>query len=206
MGIYSRHVFPRICDRAMRRPEMARLRSELLADVGGEILEVGFGTGLNLEHYPEHVRRLSAVDPGEGMVRIGRRRIARSPVEVDHRVAGAEGLPFEDDRFDCVVSTWTLGSIPDVRRALSEVYRVLRPGGRFLFLEHGLGDDPRVRRWQHRLTPIQRVLADGCRLDLDVEDVVREQPFNHVEVDRFLLEGTPRLLGSMYRGVERKWV
>ncbi|WP_152054344.1 class I SAM-dependent methyltransferase [Tautonia marina] len=204
MGIYSRHIFPRLCDRAMRRPEMARLRSELLVDVVGEVLEIGFGTGLNLEHYPEHVRRLSAVDPGEGMGRIGRKRIARSTVEVDHRLAVAESLPFEDDRFDCVVSTWTLCSIPDVRRALSEVYRVLKPGGRFLFLEHGLNDDPCVRRWQHRLTPIQRVLADGCRLDLDVEAVVRGQPFREVEVERFLLEGTPRLLGSMYRGVARK--
>ncbi|MEW4568357.1 class I SAM-dependent methyltransferase [Tautonia sp. JC769] len=204
MGIYSRHVFPRLCDRAMRRSEMARLRSELLADVDGEVLEIGFGTGLNLEHYPEHVRRLTAVDPGEGMGRLGRRRIARSKMEVDHRVTGAESLPFEDDRFDCVVTTWTLCSIPAVRRALSEVYRVLKPGGRFLFLEHGLNDDPSVRRWQHRLTLIQRVLADGCRLDLDVESVVRSQLFREVEVARFLLEGTPRLLGSIYRGVARK--
>jgi ubiquinone/menaquinone biosynthesis C-methylase UbiE len=201
MGIYSRHIFPRLCDWAMRRPEMARLRSEVLADVGGDVLEVGFGTGLNLGHYPEHVRRLTAVDPGEGMGRLARRRIARSPVEVDHRIAGAEALPFEDGRFDCVVTTWTLCSIPDVRRALAEIRRVLRPGGRFLFLEHGLAESPGVQKWQHRLTPIQRVLADGCRLDLDVEAVVRGQPFHHVEVDRFLLEGTPRLLGSMYRGV-----
>ncbi|QDV35698.1 class I SAM-dependent methyltransferase [Tautonia plasticadhaerens] len=204
MGLYSRHIFPRLCDRAMRRPDMARLRGEFLADVGGDVLEVGFGTGLNLEHYPEHIRRITAVDPNAGMTKLARRRIDEGGIEVDRRVLGGEALPFEDKTFDCVVSTWTLCSIAEVGRALAEVCRVLRPGGRFLFLEHGLGDDPGVRRWQRRLTPMQRRLADGCRLDLDVEAVVRGQPFGHVEVGRFLLERTPRLLGSMYRGVARK--
>ncbi|QDV37594.1 class I SAM-dependent methyltransferase [Tautonia plasticadhaerens] len=201
MGLYARHIFPRLCDRAMRRPDMARLRGEVLVGVGGDVLEIGFGTGLNLAYYPEHVRRITAVDPNPGMTGLARRRIAGAGIEVDLRALGGEALPFEDETFDCVVSTWTLCSIAEVGRALGEVYRVLRPGGRFLFLEHGLGDDPGVRRWQRRLTPIQRRLADGCRLDLDVEAVVRGQPFGHVEVDRFLLERTPRLLGSMYRGV-----
>ncbi len=114
MGLYSRHVFPRLCDRAMRRPEMARLRSEVLSDVGGDVLEVGFGTGLNLEHYPGHVRRITAVDPGEGMARVARKRLRDSRIGVDHRVGSAVALPFEDDTFDCVVSTWTLCSIPEI--------------------------------------------------------------------------------------------
>ena len=112
--------------------------------------------------------------------------------------------PFEDETFDCVVSTWTLCSIPDVRRALGEVYRVLKPGGRFVFLEHGLSDDAGVRKWQRRLNPIQRRLADGCRLDLDVEAVVRGQPFRDVKVERFVMERTPRTHGTMYRGVAVK--
>ena len=204
MGLYARHVFPRLCDWAMSAPRMARLRSEVLAGVGGEVLEIGFGTGLNLPHYPSQVRRITTVDPNPGMGSLARRRIARAAIEVDHRRLGGEALPFEEGTFDCVVSTWTLCSIPEVGRALAEVYRVLRAGGRFLFLEHGLGDDPGVRRWQRRLTPIQRRLADGCRLDLDVEAAVRTQPFGHVEVERFLLEGTPRLVGSMYRGSATK--
>ena len=122
---------------------MAELRSELLADVGGEVLEIGFGTGLNLPHYPEHVRRITTVDPNPGMNKLARRRIAESGIAVDQRALGGEALPFEDETFDCVVSTWTLCSIPEVGRALGEVYRVLRPGGRFVFLEHGLSDDPR---------------------------------------------------------------
>jgi SAM-dependent methyltransferase len=123
---------------------------------------------------------------------------------VDLRVQTAEELPFEDGSFDCVVSTWTLCSIPEVDRAMSEVFRVLKPGGRYVFLEHGLSDYPGVQRWQHRLTPLQRRLADGCRLDLDVEALIREGPFRDLRIERFLLEGTPRLVGSMYRGLALK--
>ena len=201
MGIYSRHVFPRLCEWAMRSPHISRLRRELLSKVDGEILEIGFGTGLNLEHYPEHVRHLTAIDPGVGMTRIARRRMERSKIGVKLQAQSAEELPFEDGRFDCVVSTWTLCSIRDARQAVAEIGRVLKPGGRFLFLEHGLSEDPGIQRWQNRLTPLQKRLADGCRLDLDIEILVRSGAFQEIRVERFLLEGTPRLLGSMYRGV-----
>ena len=204
MGIYSRLIFPRLCDWAMRTPHIERLRREVLAKANGEILEIGFGTGLNLGHYPEHVRHLTAVDPGVGVTRIARRRIKMSHIDVDLRVQSGEELPFEDGRFDCVVSTWTLCSIREAGRAVSEIGRVLRPEGRYVFLEHGLGDDPGVQRWQRRLSPLQQRLADGCRLDLDVEALIRTGPFGDVRVERFLLENTPRIIGSMYRGVAVK--
>src|SRR4051794_16609516 len=200
MGFYSRFVFPRLCDRLMGLPALAGLRKEVLADVGGDVLEVGFGTGLNLAHYPEHVRSITTVDPNPGMNKMAQRRIAASGIEVDQRVLPGEALLFDEGTFDCVVSTWTMCSIPEVGRALGEVYRVLRPGGRLVFLEHGLSEDPRVRAWQRRLNPIERVLADGCRLDLDVEGVVRGQPFGQVEVERFEIDGLPRTHGTMYRG------
>jgi SAM-dependent methyltransferase len=103
-----------------------------------------------------------------------------------------------------VVSTWTLCSVRDAGQAVSEIGRVLKPGGRFLFLEHGLGDDPGVQRWQRWLTPVQRRLGDGCRLDQDIEALVRAGSFRGVQVERFRLERTPRLFGSMYRGVAVK--
>jgi ubiquinone/menaquinone biosynthesis C-methylase UbiE len=204
MGIYSNLVFPRLCHWTMRSPEITRLRAEVLADARGEILEIGFGTGLNLEHYPAQVCRITAVDPNEGMGRLARKRIAGGRIEVDLRGNGAEALPFEDGRFDTVVSTWTLCSIPDVERAVAEVYRVLKPGGRFVFLEHGLGDDPGVQRWQRRLNWLQKRVGDGCRLDLDVEALLRQAPFGDVGLDRFLLAGAPRTHGSMYRGAAVK--
>jgi ubiquinone/menaquinone biosynthesis C-methylase UbiE len=204
MGFYSRVIFPRLCDWMMSDRRMAALRGETLARVGGEILEIGFGTGLNLPHYPEPVRRIAAVDPNAGMGKLARKRIDESRIRVDQHVLSGEELPFDHGSFDCVVSTWTLCSIADADRAVREVHRVLRPGGCFLFLEHGLSEDPGVRAWQRRLNPIQRRLGDGCRLDLDVEAIVRGQPFADVRIERFVMERTPRTHGTMYRGAAVK--
>ena len=200
MGFYSRFVFPRLCDCLMGLPALGALRKDALADVGGDILEVGFGTGLNLAHYPYHVRRITTVDPNPGMNKLASKRIAASGIHVDQRMLGGESMPFDEGTFDCVVSTWTMCSIPKVDRALGEVYRVLKHGGRLVFLEHGLSEDLQVQKWQRRLNPIEGALADGCRLDLDVEAVVRGQPFSQVRVARFEMEKLPRTHGTMYRG------
>jgi ubiquinone/menaquinone biosynthesis C-methylase UbiE len=204
MKFYSHVIFPRLCDWTMRSPQIAQLRKELLVDVRGDVLEIGFGTGLNLEHYPVEVRRLAAVDPSEGMNRIARARIRQSPIAADLQSRSAEGLPFENERFDFLVSTWTLCSIPDVAKAIGEIHRVLRPGGRFVFIEHGLSADPSVQRWQRRLNPIQRRMGGGCRLDLDVEAAVRSSPFREVAIERFEMEQKPRTYGTTYRGAAVK--
>jgi SAM-dependent methyltransferase len=204
MGFYSHVIFPRLCDLLLGRPLIARHRRELLAQAAGEVLEVGFGTGLNLPHYPAQVGKITAVDPNSGMNRLAQRRIRQASIEVDQRVLGGDRLPFEDSRFDCVVSTFTLCSIGAVDRALSEVYRVLRPGGRFLFLEHGLSPDPQVQKWQHRLNWLERTLADGCRLDRDIQALVVAQPFSSLMADGFYLKKTPKTHGYLTRGVARK--
>jgi SAM-dependent methyltransferase len=204
VGFYSAVIFPRLCDLLLRGPFVAKRRRELLAAAHGEILEVGFGTGLNLPHYPAGVRRITTVDPNPGMHRLARRRVRQSGIDVDHRVLGGERLPFEDGRFDCAVSTFTLCSIADVERALGEVYRVLRPGGRFLFLEHGLSPQPNVRTWQRRLNGLEGLLADGCRLDRDIKALVAARPFASVEIEESYLERTPRTHGYLYRGIATK--
>jgi ubiquinone/menaquinone biosynthesis C-methylase UbiE len=201
VGCYSQVIFPHLCDFLLGRPFVARYRRELLAHAGGDVLEIGFGTGLNLPHYPEGVRTITAVDPNAGMHRLARRRVRRSGIEVHQRVQGGERLPFGDNAFECVVSTFTLCSIEGVTQALGEVYRVLRPGGRFLFLEHGLSPEPNVRKWQRRLNGLQRRLADGCRLDRDIRALIAAQPFASVRVDEFYLEKVPRTHGYLYRGL-----
>ena len=166
MGIYSRLIFPRLCDWAMRSPSMTRLRSEVLSEVDGEILEIGFGTGLNLGHYPEHVRHLTAVDPGVGMTRIARRRIERSHIDVDLRVQTAEELPFEDGRFDCVVSTWTLCSIRDSDERSARLVGCSDQEGSTSSWSTGWAKTPESSRWQRRLTPAPaatgRWVPPGC--------------------------------------------
>jgi SAM-dependent methyltransferase len=128
----------------------------------------------------------------------------RSKIEVDQRVLSGERLPFEGGRFDCAVSTFTLCSIESVGQAVGEVYRVLRPGGRYLFLEHGLSPQPNVQKWQRRLNWLEMRLADGCHLDRNMKELVAALPFSSVEVEEFYLEKTPKTHGYLYRGVATK--
>jgi ubiquinone/menaquinone biosynthesis C-methylase UbiE len=204
VGFFSQVIVPRLCDLLLNKPVLARHRTELLATVHGDVVEIGFGTGLNLPYYPKGVLKLTAVDPNAGMHRLAQKRVRRSGIEVDHRLVSGERLPFEDNRFDCAVSTFTLCSIADVNQALGEVHRVLKPGGRFLFLEHGLSPEPSVLQWQRRLNWLQMCLANGCHLDRNIKELVAAQPFASVEVEEFYLARTPRTHGYMYRGVATK--
>ncbi len=204
MGFYSRFILPGLCNAALDRPLVAAYRREVLAGAGGDILEVGFGTGLNLPCYPDRVRRITAIDPNPGMHRRARALVERSGLEIDTRVAGGESLPFDAGRFDCVVSTFTLCSIPDVERALAEIYRVLKPGGRFLVLEHGLSPDPGVGRWQHRLNSLQRLAGGNCHLNRDIREIVSRQPFQSLELKEFYLRKTLRTHGYLFQGAAIK--
>jgi ubiquinone/menaquinone biosynthesis C-methylase UbiE len=204
VGFYSQVIVPLLCDFGLDRPSVAKLRRELLTHASGNILEIGFGTGLNLPHYPKQVQKITTVDPNVGMYRRATRRIKQAGIEVDQRVLSSERLPFEEYTFDCVVSTFTLCSIGDVRQAVAEVYRVLKPGGKFLFLEHGLSPEPSIQKWQHRLNWLQMRLADSCHLDRNIKELVAAQPFFSVEVEEFYLEGMPKTHGSLYRGVATK--
>jgi ubiquinone/menaquinone biosynthesis C-methylase UbiE len=204
MSFFSQVIVPRLCDLLLNKSLLVRHRRGLLAGAYGDVLEVGFGTGLNLPYYPGGVHKLTAVDPNPGMHRLAQKRINQRGIEVDQQVLGGERLPFEDGRFDCAVSTFTLCSIEDVAQALREVYRVLKSGGKFLFLEHGLSPEPKVQKWQRRLNWLQVRLANGCHLDRDMKALVAARPFPPVEVEEFYLERTPRTHGYLYRGVATK--
>src|SRR5262245_52612239 len=204
MSFFSQVIVPRLCDFLLNKSMLARHRRRLLAGAHGDVLEIGFGTGLNLPYYPERVHKLTAVDPNPGMHRLAKKRIKQAKIEVDQHVLKGERLPFEDSRFDCAVSTFTLCSIEDVVQALREVYRVLKPGGTFLFLEHGLSTEPRVQKWQRRLNWLQVRLANGCHLDRNMKALVAAQPFASVDEREFYLERTPKTHGYLYRGVATK--
>jgi ubiquinone/menaquinone biosynthesis C-methylase UbiE len=188
----------------MNKSRLARHRRELLASAHGDVVEIGFGTGLNLPYYPERVHKLTAVDPNPGMHRLAEKRIKQTRIDVDQHVLSGERLPFEDCRFDCAVSTFTLCSIEDVAEALREAHRVLKSGGTFLFLEHGLSPEPQVQKWQRRLNGLQVRLANGCHLDRDMRALVAAQPFVSVKVEEFYLERTPKTHGYLFLGVATK--
>jgi ubiquinone/menaquinone biosynthesis C-methylase UbiE len=201
---YSQWIFPRLLDRMMGGEPFTPYRQKLLQQAQGDVLEIGFGTGLNLPHYPPGaIASLTLVDPNPGMGRLAQSRLAQSPFPVTCHTLSSENLPLGDNQFDTVVSTWTLCSIPRVAQALGEIYRVLKPGGVFLFVEHGRSPDPGIYRWQQRLTPIQRILADGCHLDRDISALVQAQ-FPQGQWERTNEPSLPALGHTFYWGLARK--
>ena len=200
MGLYHRCVFPYLLDLAMSSKALRRPRTRTLARARGRILEVGFGTGMNLAHYPAHVSRIEAIDPDIDLDRFSGARVAASRIAVDFHHLDAEHLPFADQSFDTVVCTLTLCSIPDVAGALREVRRVLQRGGQFLFLEHGLAPDPTVARWQRRLTPLQRRIAGGCHFDRDTPELLAKAGLTAGQMERYYLPRVPRFAGYMAEG------
>jgi ubiquinone/menaquinone biosynthesis C-methylase UbiE len=181
VGIYREHVLPRLVDWACGTPELRRWREQVTTGLSGRVVEIGFGSGLNLPALPPEVTRVYAVEPATTARRIAERRIAAADVEVDYVGLHGESIPLGDASCDGALSTFTLCTIPDVAAALAEVRRVLRPGGRFHFLEHGLSPDRAVARWQRRLEPMQRRVADGCHLTREPAELVRAAGF---EIER----------------------
>lgn len=181
---------------------MDDLRPDTVSAAEGEVLEVGFGTGRNLRHYPAAVKSVTGVDPlvTEGVAKVDA-RVARAPFPVIRTALPADGgLPFDAGRFDTVVTTWTLCSIPDAAAALAEMRRVLRPGGRYVFVEHGRAPSERTASWQDRLNPWWVKISDGCNMNRAVDEIVARGGFEMESLDRFRGRG-PGVLAHMYRGV-----
>lgn len=178
-------------------------RQQVLSQASGEVLEIGFGTGLNLSYYPPSVDKLTGIDVNPGMKKIADKRAAITELSLDLKVVNGENLPFPDERFDSAVSTWTLCSIPEVNRAIAEIYRVLKPNGKFFFIEHGLSEEKPVQVWQNRLTPLQKIIADGCHLNRNIQTLL-ENHFHIETLERFYAPQMPKTMGYMYKGVAVK--
>ncbi len=203
MGFYSRQILPYLLDWAMSDKALGQYRREVLANVQGTVLEIGFGTGLNLSYYPDHLEKLVAIDANSGVSRLAKNRINAASITVDHRVLNGEHLPMPDASFDTVVSTWTLCSIADVDQALQEIYRVLKPDGIFVFIEHGLSVEPRIQVWQNRLTPIQKIVGDGCHINRNIRELVSRY-FPQIAIEEFYAENLPKIAGYFYKGTAQK--
>lgn len=201
MGLYANYLFPHLMDWALRKPRLQEQRKIALAPARGEVLEIGFGTGLNLPHYPKSVTSLTGLDPASLLPKKVAARIGHAPMPVDIAHLSAERLPFPDEYFNCVVSTWTLCTIPDALAALREVGRVLKPQGQFVFLEHGRSSDARVAKWQDRLNPLQQIIACGCNLNRPIDALILQAGLNLYSLERYVMPGVPRIAGEMYRGI-----
>lgn len=195
--LYQKHIFPHLLNQVMQTPSLMDLRRELLLGVSGEVLEIGFGTRINLAFY-QNIDTVYALEPNAAVFQLAQERIDAAPFLVEHIAASAEQLPFADEQLQHVVSTWTLCSIADLAQSLREIYRVLQPGGTLHVVEHVLNRQSlNIQRLQHLLTPIQKKVADGCHLNRDIEVALLETGFELGEVRYIDVAGIPSLAQRM---------
>jgi ubiquinone/menaquinone biosynthesis C-methylase UbiE len=199
MGFYERWIVPRLLDLAMRNRVLDPYRQRTIETAQGLVLEVGVGSGLNLPLYGPAVTRVVGLDPSPELLRLASKRAADVVIPVSLLRASAEHLPLADAVFDTIIMTWTLCSIPNPMAALTEMRRVLGPGGRLIFVEHGLSPEIRVARWQHRLTPYWKRISGGCHLDRKTDDLIRAAGFQIDAIEMAYMQG-PKPWTFMYQG------
>jgi SAM-dependent methyltransferase len=203
VGIYTEQVLPRLIDVACGPKSTAPRRQRVCAGLHGRVVEIGFGSGINVPFYPAEVESVAAVEPSDTAWKLAGDRVAASPVAIERVGLDGAHLPLPDASCDTALSTWTLCTIPDVEHALAELRRVLQPGGTFHFVEHGLAPerDVKVQRLQHRLDPLQQRLFGGCHLTRRIGDLVTGAGFVITEVDVFYEPKSPRFLAADTLGV-----
>ena len=196
MGVYNDRVLPRILNVAGGSKRLDPLRRRVCEGLAGDVVEIGFGAGLNVPFYPAAVTSVAAVEPSDVSWKLADVRLRGANVSILQSGLDGQLLPFAGDSFDAALSTWTLCTIPDPAAALRELRRVLKPGGTLHFLEHGLAPDERVRRWQRRLDPVQKRIAGGCHFARPIVDLLRTAGFTIKELDVFYEKGTSKIAGA----------
>jgi ubiquinone/menaquinone biosynthesis C-methylase UbiE len=204
VSFYEDKVLPRLQDKVMNRKSAREVRARVCVGLTGKVVEVGFGTGLNVRYYPPDVTTVFAVEPSRVCMRLAEPRISRSNTPVELAGLTGEHLDLPSDEFDVALSTWTLCTIPDLSAALGELRRVLKPGGVFHFVEHGHAPDAKTARWQRRIEPLHKKLAGGCHLTRRIPESIEQSGFRIEHLDSYYFDGEPRPFGYTYEGLAAK--
>jgi len=203
VGFYGRQVLPRLLNKAMDTKVEREIRPRVCAGLHGQVVELGFGSGLNVPYYPSEITKVSAVEPSDVATHLARVRIAASPIPIEIPGVAGERLDLPSGEFDAVLSTWTLCTISDVDAALGETRRVLKPGGALHFVEHGHAPDPDVARWQARLDPLQKRLMSGCHLTRPIDQLIEQAGLVIERLDTYYVKGAAKPWGYTFEGRAR---
>ncbi len=201
MGFYADRVVPHVLNMACGAKSMDPMRDRVCAGLYGDVVEIGFGSGHNVPHYPRDIKRVAAVEPADVGWKLADKRIRQSTVLIERSGLDGQSLPFPDDSYDAALSTWTLCTVPDAAVALAELRRVLKPGGALHFAEHGLAPDENVRRWQRRLDPIEVRALAGCHFTRPIVDMLAAAGFTITELDVFYQKGAPKFAAAESLGI-----
>ncbi|MFM0084809.1 class I SAM-dependent methyltransferase [Paraburkholderia sediminicola] len=201
MDFYNNVILPRLCHLAMRNRRLVPYRERVIGGAQGRVLEIGIGSGLNLSFYRAPVTDIVALEPAPALIAMARRSV-HPPIRVSFIEGSVEAIPLDDHSIDTVVTTWTLCTIPQVATALGEMRRVLKPGGRLLFVEHGLAPDESVRRWQDRLTPAWACFSGGCHLNRPIRTIIERAGFRCERLETGYMPG-PKPMTFIYEGSAR---
>lgn len=200
MGIYDTYVLPRLIHLACGSKDIATHRAELLQDASGRVLDIGFGSGINLPHYPKAVRELLVVEPSTTALAMAQSAIKKVGFPVTFAGSDGQQLSLATNSVDTVVITFALCTIPRIDQVLNEVHRVLKPGGKLLFLEHGLSQETRTARWQNRINFLQMALCGGCHLNRPMDSILKMSPLKLHQIKTFYLPHIPKTHGFIYQG------
>ncbi len=200
MGLYEKYLLPKMIEAACNQPPMQVLRARYVPQAFGNVLEIGIGSGLNLCHYSDKVTSITGLDPSKELTDMARERAAKASAPVKMLQISSEEIPTSDAKFDSIVCTWTLCSIPNVYSALREIYRVIKPGGRFVFIEHGLAPDLAIQRWQRRIEPFWKMVGGGCHLTREADILIQNAGFSISRLD-CAYEPGPKFAAYMTHGV-----
>jgi ubiquinone/menaquinone biosynthesis C-methylase UbiE len=202
MGFYRDIILPRLCDLAMRNKQLVPYRERVIGAAEGRVLEIGVGSGMNLPFYRPPAREILALEPAPQLMTMARSASRASSMPVTFLEASAEAIPLDKHSVDTIVTTWTLCSIPQAAAALADMRRVMRPGGKLLFVEHGLAPDEGVRRWQEWLTPAWRRISGGCHLNRPIRSMIEGTGFHIDRIETGYMPG-PKPMAFMYEGSAR---
>lgn len=200
MGFYDDRILPHVIEFTCGNPAMAKPRRRACAGLAGNVVEIGFGSGTNVGCYPDEVTAITAIEPSDTAWEMAAPRVASSAIPITRGGLDGQRLPFPDNSFDAALSTYTMCTIPDLGSALAELRRVVKPGGVLHILEHGQAPDASVRRWQHRLDPIQYRIGGGCSLSRDIPKAILDAGWKQIDLDQYYAAKTPRVFGASSLG------